>query len=127
VAPGLKGDQIPSVHELNASFVAQYNYDLPIAGWTGAVRFEGSYTDDSFTQLRPTAGNNRYQASYELFNTRFAFHNDEQDLHVAVFIENMFDERADLFIGGGSGGQPTNKITSRPRTVGVQLTKGFGR
>ena len=49
------------------------------------------------------------------------------DLDLTFFIENIFDEDGDVFIGGGSGGQPTSKITNRPQTVGVQVTKGFGR
>ena len=127
VAPGLKGDQLPRVPELTAAFTAQYNYQLPIDNWDGSVRFEGSYTGDSYTELRPTASANRYQDSYSLFNFRASFRSEPMDLSMTFFIENMFDERADIFIGGGSGGQPTSKITSRPRTIGVQVTKGFGR
>ena len=127
IAPGLKGDQLPRVPELTAAFTVQYSYQLPIADWDGALRFEGSFTDDSYTELRPTASNYRYQGSYSLFNFRASFRNDAMDLDMTFFIENMFDERGDVFIGGGSGGQPTSKITNRPQTVGVQLTKGFGR
>jgi len=127
IAPGLKGDQLARIPEYTAAFTAQYNYQLPLAGWDGAVRFEGSYTDDSFTELRPTASVNRHQDSYSIFNARFNFLNDAMDLNLTLFIENIFDERGDLFIGGGSGGQPTAKITNRPRTIGIQITKGFGR
>ncbi|MBT8078583.1 MAG: TonB-dependent receptor [Gammaproteobacteria bacterium] len=126
VAPGLKGDEIPRVPEVTASFTAQYSFELPIADWLGAVRLEGSYTDDSFTELRPDAAANRFQDSYSIFNFRANFRYDPRNLDLTFFIENMFDERGDLFIGGGSGGQPTSKITNRPQTVGVQVTMGFG-
>ncbi|MDX1405650.1 MAG: TonB-dependent receptor [Woeseiaceae bacterium] len=127
VAPGLAGDEIPRVPELTAAVTAQYTYDLPITNWVGAFRIEGSYTGDSFTSLRPDDGENRYQDSYSIWNARANFRNDLMDLDVTVFIENIFDEDGDVFIGGGSGGQPTNKITNRPQTVGVQVTKGWGR
>ncbi len=68
VASGKAGDQLPRVPEMTASFIAQYNYILPVPGWNGAFRFEGNYTDDSFTQLNPSNGNNRYQDSYSIFN-----------------------------------------------------------
>lgn len=127
VAPGQKGDQLPRIPEWLASFTAQYNYELPVADWFGSVRLEGSYTGDSDTDFRPDAAANRYQDSYSLFNARFNFSNDLMDLIMTLYIENIFDKRGDVFIGGGSGGQPTSKITNRPRTIGVQVTKGFGR
>ena len=127
VAPGLAGDQLARVPEFTAAFTAQYSYELPIQGWDGAVRLEGSYTDSSFTELRPDAAANRFQDSYSIVNFRANFRSQEMDLDLAFFIENMFDERGDVFIGGGSGGQPTSKITNRPQTFGVRVTKGFGR
>jgi outer membrane receptor protein involved in Fe transport len=127
VAPGKEGDLLPRVPEWLAAFTAQYSYQLPIEGWDGAFRLEGSYTDDSFTQFNPNAANYRYQDSYSIFNARASFHNDPMDLDLTLFVENIFDEQGDVFIGGGSGGEPTSKVTNRPLTVGVQVTKGFGR
>ena len=127
VAPGLSGDELPRVPEFTAGFTAQYNYELPLPGWDGAVRVEGSYTGDSFTQLRPDAGANRFQDSYSIVNLRATFRNHDMDLNLALFIENIFDEDGDVFIDGPGGGQPTSKITNRPQTIGVRVTKGFGR
>lgn len=127
IAPGLKGDEIPRVPEMTAGFTAQYNYQLPIQGWDGAVRVEGSFTDDSFTQFRATSEENRFQDSYSIVNARANFRNDELDLDLGLFIENVFDEDGDVSIGGGAGAEPTSKVTNRPRTVGVRITKGFGR
>ena len=126
-APGLKGDQIPRVPKYTAAFTAHYSFDLPIAEWAGAVRLEGSYTGDSFTSLRPDDGTNRLQDSYSIVNARANFRNENMDLDLTLFIENMFNEDGDLFIGGGSGGQPTSKVTNRPQSIGLQVTKGFGR
>ena len=126
-ANGVKGDEIPRVPEMTAAFTAQYRFDLPVDDWAGAVRLEGSFTDESFTALSPLSGANRLQESYSIFNARANFRNDAMDLDLTLFIENIFDEDGDVSIGGGGGGQPTNKITNRPQTIGVQVTKGFGR
>jgi hypothetical protein len=45
---------------------------------------------------------------------------------VTIYGENITNEQGDVFIGVGNG-EPTYKYTNRPRTFGVQLTKGFGR
>ncbi len=127
MANGKKGDEIPRIPELTAALTAQYTYDLPITNWVGSVRVEGSFTDDSNTELSPAAGGNRFQDSYTIVNARASFRNDFTDLDITLFIENLFDEDGDVFIGGGGGGQPTNKITNRPQTFGVQVTKGWGR
>lgn len=126
-AQGKKGDEIPRVPEFTAGFAAQYNYETPVPDWYGSLRFEGSYTDDSYTALSPDDTSRRFQDSYQIFNARANFRNDPMDLDVTLFIENIFDEEGDVFIGGGTGGEPTSKITNRPQTVGLQVTKGFGR
>ena len=124
VAPGLAGDAIPRIPELTASFTAQYNYRLPLQGWNGFARVEGSYTDKSRTELRFGSINDRYQASYEIFNARLGFSNDNMDLAMTLFIENIADKAGDLYISAANG-QPTYKITNRPRTIGVQIRKGW--
>jgi hypothetical protein len=48
------------------------------------------------------------------------------DLDLGFFIENMFDEDGDVFLDAANG-QPTSKVTNRPQTIGVRVTKGFGR
>jgi outer membrane receptor protein involved in Fe transport len=126
VAPGLAGDEIPRVPEMTAAFTAQYTYALPIAGWDGAIRLEGAFTDESITNLRPDAAQNRFQDSYSIFNFRATFHNNDMDLDLGFFIENMFDEDGDVFLDAANG-QPTSKVTNRPQTIGVRVTKGFGR
>lgn len=126
-AQGQAGDEIPRVPELTAAFAAQYNFETPVPDWYGSFRLEGSYTDESFTALSPNDTSRRFQDSYQIYNARASFRNDLLDLDVTLFVENIFDEEGDVFIGGGTGGEPTSKVTNRPQTVGVQLTKGFGR
>ena len=125
VAPGKAGDKIPQIPEMTASFTAQYNFQPPITGWDAFVRVEGSHKGSSNTQLRPEAGNNRFKDSFQLFNARLGFRNEERALDVQLFLENIADEAPDISIGTG-GGQPTSKITSRPRTLGISVTQAFG-
>ena len=125
LAPGKAGDKIPQIPEMTASFAAQYNFQPPITGWDAFVRVEGSHKGSSNTGLRPDSGANRFKDAFQLFNARLGFRNEERALNVQLFLENIADEAPDIAIGTG-GGQPTNKITSRPRTLGLSVTKAFG-
>ena len=126
IAPGLDGDLIPRIPEVTANFTAQYSYQLTGAmdAWTGFVRAEGSHKGHSRTELRPDSPNNRFQDEYQIFNFRAGFQNADKDLDIVLFVENAFDEDGDVFIGVGNG-EPTFKYTNRPRTVGMEIRKGF--
>ena len=126
VANGVKGDEIPRVPEMTASLAAYYDYVLPIPDWTGSVGISGSYHDSSFTELSASSPNNRFQDSYAIFNAHASFRNDNLDLDLVLFIDNIYDEDGDVFITAANG-QPTSKVTNRPRTAGLQVTKRFGR
>ena len=125
VAPGRAGDLIPRIPELTFGVMAQYNYELPLEGWSGYVRAETSFKDDSRTELRPDSPNDRDQDSYTITNLRIGFSNDPMGLDLIFFAENLFDEDGDVFIGVGNG-EPTFKYTNRPRTVGIEFRKRFG-
>ncbi len=126
VAPGLDGDLIPRIPEVTANFTAQYSYELTgdLSEWTGFVRAEGSHKGHSQTELRPTSPNNRFQDEYEIFSFRAGFQNEARDLDVVLFVENAFNEDGDVYLGVGNG-EPTFKYTNRPRTVGLEVRKGF--
>ena len=126
MANGVKGDEIPRVPEMTASFAAYYDYVLPIPDWTGSFSISGSYHDSSFTQLSADSSSNRYQDAYSIYNAHASFRNDNLDLDLVLFIDNIADEDGDVFIAAANG-QPTSKITNRPRTAGLQVTKRFGR
>jgi outer membrane receptor protein involved in Fe transport len=126
IAPGRAGDLIPRIPEVTANFTVQYNYGLtgPLSAWSGYLRAEGSHKGHSRTELRPDSPNNRFQDEYQIFNLRAGFRDENRDLSLALFVENLLDEDGDVFIGVGNG-EPTWKITNRPRTVGLEITKGF--
>ncbi|MEJ8568042.1 TonB-dependent receptor [Elongatibacter sediminis] len=135
VAPGLDGDEIPRIPELTVNGTAQYNFPLPVSdgGWWGFVRGEYSYKDGSSTDLRPftvnadgsiSSPNQRDQDDYQIVNLRFGVHSDALEADFILYAENVFDVEGDVFLSGANG-QPTAKITNRPRTVGIQFNKQF--
>ena len=127
-APGKAGDEIPRIPEVTFNATGQYNFGIPaLDGWDGYIRGEFSFKAKSRTELRPFEEgnqNDRPQRSFEIVNFRAGVHSDAFDGDIVIYALNVFDVRGDVFIGTGNG-QPTNKITNRPRTIGVQLEKHF--
>jgi len=121
-ATGLKGDKIPRIPELTATFSAQYTADLAIGGWSGWLRGDYSYKGKAGTELRPTASTYRTQEAYSIVNLRIGA--DKDDLHFALFMDNVFDKAGDVYLVASTAA-PTAKITNRPRTVGIEMTKNF--
>ena len=125
VAAGLKGDLIPRIPEVTFNAAVQYDYALAGSDtWTGWLRGEYSYKGSSRTELRPNSINDREQHSFSLVNLRAGFRNEDLDGDITLFVENVFDVQGDVLIGVGNG-EPTYKITNRPRTIGLQLNKHF--
>lgn len=124
VASGKKGDLLPNIPKLTLNATAQYSFDLAADDWNGWLRGEVSYRSKTRIQLYPSHGNNRIRNAYTLANLRLGFANEKWDTDIVLYLENAFDKRADVAIGTG-GGEPTWKITARPRTVGVELIKRF--
>jgi outer membrane receptor protein involved in Fe transport len=127
-APGRKGDQIPRIPEIQLNGSVQYNYDLqPLPEWQGWLRADWSYRSSSHTELQSFAAgnaNDRTQKGYGLVNLRAGFDNAAWKTEIALYIDNVADEQGDVFIQANSG-EPTYKITNRPRTIGIQFSKKF--
>ena len=133
IAPGKDGDLIPRIPEVTFNLMAQYNYDFTgsMSNWGGYVRGEYAFKDDSNTELRvdplpdsDPSPNNRFQDSYSLVNFRAGFFDESSGLDLVFFAENLLDERGDVYLGVGNG-EPTFKITNRPRTIGFEINKQF--
>lgn len=123
-APGRKGDKIPRIPALTATFSAQYNMELPVAGWNGWLRGEYSYKGKSGTELRPTASTYRPQRSFSIVNLRAGADDRDGGLGFAFFLNNVFDVQGDVFLAAAAF-VPTTKITNRPRTIGFEISKKF--
>lgn len=128
VAPGRAGDLIPRIPELQFSLTGQYFYDVPnTESWRGSIRGELAYRGSSHTELVTFEEgnlNDRFQDAFTITNFRAGFDNEDWAANVSLFVENAFDVQGDVFIGVGNG-QPTFKITNRPRTIGLEISKYF--
>jgi outer membrane receptor protein involved in Fe transport len=127
-APGKKGDDIPQVPELTVNGNVQYNYELSAADdWEGWLRGEFAYRSDSRSQLQSFEdgnANDRPLDSYGIVNVRAGFDQVAWNSSLVFFVTNVFDERGDVSVAGANG-QPTFKITNRPRTFGIEFMKHF--
>lgn len=123
-APGKKGQDIPHIPELTMFATVQKNFELPLDGWSGSIRGEYSYRDESDTEFDKNSPINRHRDDYSLFNLRLGFYNEKHDLDLMLFWENVTDEDGDVAIIRGAG-EPTRKVTNRPSTIGLSLTKRF--
>jgi len=123
-APGLKGDKIPRIPAFTANFSAQYSTALAVDGWNGFIRGDYSYKGKSGTELRPTASTYRVQHGFSIVNARIGANNDNNGLGFALYMDNVFDVQGDVYLSAAAN-VPTTKITNRPRTIGIEVTKSF--
>ena len=119
-----RGEDLPGIPD--ETFSLTFNYYMPklVSDFDGYARFDATYTSETYNtyeQGQFSFGRTKMDA-YTLANLRFGLTRDDWD--VSLYIKNLFDERADLFIDQGSFG-PQNVRRNRPRTVGVNIRKFF--
>ena len=106
----------------------QYNYGISAAeDWEGWLRGEFAYRSDSRSQLQSFEdgnANDRPLDSFGIVNVRAGFDQVAWNSSLVFFVTNVFDERGDVSVAGANG-QPTFKITNRPRTFGIEFMKHF--
>lgn len=135
VAPGKDGDKIPRIPALTLNGTVQYTFPLPAGsgGWWGWLRGEFSHKSGSSTEFRPfsltpsgraVSPNERLQDDFQIVNLRFGVMSEALRGDISLYVENVFDVQGDVLLSGANG-QPTAKVTNRPRTVGIQFNKAF--
>ncbi len=121
--PGLKGDRMPHVPKFTGSAAIQYRHPLGQSGdWDGIARADISYVGSSRTKFRPNDPFFHIKRSYALVNFRIGVEAD--DWNASIFINNVFDKRADVNIVEGFA-DTLQIFTNRPRTAGVNIKKRF--
>lgn len=120
---GLKGDDIPGVPRTSSSAGAQYSFPIRNASLEGVLRGDYSYVGSSKTAFRPTDPTYREQPSYALTNVRFSLVGASWE--ASLFMNNVFDERAEVTRLVFSQTRPDIVITNRPREVGISVAKSF--
>ncbi|MEJ8566104.1 TonB-dependent receptor [Elongatibacter sediminis] len=118
---GRDGDPIPFVPEWTAN--ASLQYDFTISGpWNAYVRADYSFTDSTQTQFNRNGEFYNEQDAYTLLDLRFGM--DSGDWRFSVYLDNVFDERAEITIVENRA-VPLSIFTNRPRTAGISVRRNF--
>lgn len=124
---GKDGDQLPNVPKVQ--FNAALTYSFAVAnGAEMSLRADVSHRGKTDTQFNTAPSNtipNGFNVpldSYELVNLRASI--DWNDWVLSLFARNVFDERTQVDAIASSQ-DPLARITSRPRTVGVGISRTF--
>jgi iron complex outermembrane recepter protein len=115
---GRKGDRIPAVPRVTASLSARYETTIR-EGLDGFIQGDVQHTGGSYNGFNAATADP--QPAYTLANLRAGVMSDAWDL--TLFVENLFDKRATLFVDTSLGDKRVN--VNRPRTVGVSATYRF--
>jgi iron complex outermembrane recepter protein len=111
------GSELP----LTANFQGNINvrYDFQMAGKDAYAQLGVYHRGDSSTTI--VAADNQELSDYTLADVSFGVHVNEWNLK--LFVTNLTDERTELFKSIQDG--PARTVTSRPRTVGLKLSRDF--
>ncbi len=114
-----QGARLPISPEFKWAVFAEYR--APIAAWSGEAYIRGdySYTGDSVNSIDPSAAST--QDAHSLINLQAGFERDDWSLN--LFVNNVTDERAELFINPNFF--DTRVTSNRPREIGITLRREF--
>lgn len=119
---GRKGENLPGVPRLTLSASAMY--DFPINDTlNGVVRIDWSYTGGSDTRFSDRSPENARLKAYHLTNLRAGVRR-EPGWSADLYVNNLFDKRADLNILDFQNGSVVH-TPNRPRVIGIEVTKQF--
>jgi|SRR5882672_283840 len=121
-APVPKGTRLPLTPEWTAAIGLEYRPDLVLGGAKPFARVDYAYQGSSVNSLAGiesvVSGHPaELQDSYEVVNLRFGL--DAERWSGSLYVANLFDERADLFLNNRWNYQRMS--INAPRTVGVQV------
>jgi iron complex outermembrane recepter protein len=120
------GARLPISPDWSGSLGLEFRPDMRLMEARPFARFDYSYTGGSVNSLAGiesvVSGNPvERQDSYEIANLRFGLEADRWT--GSIFVDNLFDERADLFLSNRWKVQ--RQAVNRPRTVGIQFRYSF--
>lgn len=114
------GSSLPLVPEFQAYFRGRYEQ---MVSWgfadTAFVQASGSFASHSYSSL--VAEVRQRQSGYSIFNASAGF--AKNDWSVELFVDNVFDKRAELFINEQD--DIPRITTNRPMTAGVKFNYQF--
>jgi iron complex outermembrane receptor protein len=121
-----KGARLPLTPEWNGSIGLEYHSNAQVLNAQPFVRFDYSYVGSSFNSLEGIESVVRFtpvelQDSYQILDLRVGL--ETEDWSGSLYVDNLTDERADLFRNNRWGVQ--RQSVNRPRTIGIQLRYNF--
>ena len=122
---GQAGDGIPYTPDFTSKLGVTYTVPLAKLAAALVMRGDWAYTSSSKTQFRDTAPLQRVMPSYNLFNIRVGLEGDE-GWRGTLFVNNVFNDLSDVSrYPSASMGSGDYVFTSRPREIGVSVSKEF--
>ena len=122
----IEGGRLPNSPEWTASAYTEYRMPLS-SGLDAYLRADVSYVDEqatlAFTDSQPTGV---AVDAYSVGNVRLGL--DGEAWGLDLFIDNVWDERAELgrgLAGNGNNLDSTRFTINRPRTVGIMVRRAF--
>ena len=121
-----EGARLPISPDWSGSLGLEFRSEMRLLDAQPFARFDYSYTGASVNSLEGiesvVSGNPvERQEAYEIGNVRFGLESDHWT--GSIFIDNVWDERADLFISNRWKVQ--RQAVNRPQTVGIQFHYSF--
>lgn len=121
-APGRTGDTLTYIPRQTAS--AGIEYAPPItASLTGIARLDWTYTGRMNTELRANNAFYREIGNFSVFNARIGVEGT-QNFGIFLFTNNLFNKYGLNRVASATG-TPDYYVSMRPRTIGVNVRKGF--
>ena len=122
------GTPLPNVPELKAAATVRWDFDMT-ANLPAFLQLAWSYTDSSISAIAPCVDDRRFigddgcfpQDAYNIGNFRAGV--DTGDWAVDLFVDNLTDEVADIYVRPRS--YESTIVTNRPRTYGVRYRMRF--
>jgi outer membrane receptor protein involved in Fe transport len=111
------GSELALTPPIQATARARYNFTIGSVGayWQAGIQ----YADRSFSSI--VAADRREQESYTIANVAFGL--EKNSWSVDLYIENLTDERAQLFFN--TQDDVPRVTTNRPRTIGLRFSYGI--
>ncbi len=123
----LDGARLPISPELKYSAYAQYTSPRELFGGHVFARLQYSYNGDALNDLEcnaPDCAPHQVMASYSIADAKIGIEGANGDWEVSLFVDNLTDERAELY----KFEVPPGAITvNRPREYGVRFMKKWSR
>jgi outer membrane receptor protein involved in Fe transport len=135
------GQDLPNVPEFQGSVWASYAWPVQfIGGGDMFVRGQYSYTGGSHTHLIPrsegTSNPSFDKDSYAIGDARLGFISNEGNWQLELFVNNISDERAEIYLGSGNFEWQFSRTgeydhyhrqyTNRPREYGLRFFMEWG-